>query len=100
MPVMPTAGPPPQDRDQARRFLADLLGELRIGVRSLSLRPHRGCSRVTLDCARCGGPSRIGLELAGDTFAVASRNPALRDALLIELDEHLSDCERCRGATV
>jgi hypothetical protein len=83
--------------DEPRRILTDLLRDLGIGTSSLDLQRSGPDWRVSFDCTRHGERCRIALDLAADTFSTVRRDPAMRDALLVELDEHLADCERCRG---
>ena len=97
MPMTPYARPSLQQQDEAHRIFAALLNDLGIDVRTLELRHRHGAWQIALDCALDGERCRIGLELEGGTFAAVDRDPALREALLIELDEHLAECERWTG---
>ncbi len=85
---------PSEPSARARQALAGLLCSLGIGPRRLELSHTAGAWQLHMDCLTCGSCEHIMLELDSDLLDAVDQDSALRDALLIELDEHLAECER------
>jgi hypothetical protein len=85
---------PPEPSARARQALTGLLYRLGIGPRQLELRHTPGAWQLHMDCRTCGSCEHIMLELDAGVLDAVDGDPALREALLIELDEHLAECER------
>jgi len=79
---------------RARRTLAAMLRDLGIGTEGLDVERDRDALRVALDCQAGGAPARIMLELDPAAVEAVHAHPELHEALLIELDEYLCECER------
>jgi hypothetical protein len=75
-------------------IIRQLLDELGILARNVTARPCDQGWCLTLQC-RIGGAWRpLLLELTADALAAAASIGPARDALCLELDESLADCER------
>jgi hypothetical protein len=83
-----------QTTEHACSVIGALLGELRIPARQLALERSSLGWNLRFQCRIAGRWRACLLELAPDTISCGAHAGPARDALAIELDEHLADCER------